>query len=291
MKILDGKKVAGVIKNTVRWWVQNIINETGSCDIKLVVIQVGNNSASHTYIRNKQKACDYVGINMVTHYFDDDVSQQTLIEFIQSLNEDDSVNGILVQMPLPKHLDADAIVNIIDPMKDVDGFTAVNAGRLARHYTHVDCLMPCTPCGIIELIEYYGINVAGKHCVVVGRSNIVGKPMAEMLLMHDATVTVCHSHTENLKDVCKSADILICAIGNPKFFTQEYVKDGAVVIDVGMNRDENGKLCGDVDFDNVKDVASAITPTPGGTGPLTVAILTHNCFSAYLMQHENRKNM
>lgn len=291
MKILDGKKVAGVIKNTVRWWVQDIINETGSCDIKLVVIQVGNNSASHTYIRNKQKACDYVGINMVTHYFDDDVSQQTLIEFIQRLNEDDSVNGILVQMPLPKHLDADAIVNDIDPMKDVDGFTAVNAGRLARHYISADYLMPCTPSGIIELIEYYGINVKGKRCVVVGRSNIVGKPMAEMLLMHDATVTVCHSHTENLKDVCKSADILICAIGNPKFFTQEYVKDGAVVIDVGMNRDENGRLCGDVDFDNVKDVASAITPTPGGTGPLTVAMLTYNCFSAYLMQHENRKNM
>lgn len=277
MQILDGKRVANDIKNVAKHLIDN-----NNCNIKLVVIQVGNDTASSVYIRNKQIACEYVGIMSTTHYFDEDVSQEELEGYIDSLNNDDSVTGILVQLPLPPHLDEWRVVNRIDPRKDVDGFTAVNAGKLARNHYDFSRIVPCTPYGIMLLLNDYHIDVKGKHCVVVGRSNIVGRPMAEMLLNRDATVTMCHSHTKNLAEICKSADILICAVGKPRFFTKDYIKDGAVVIDVGMHRVENGKLCGDVDFDDVKDMDIKITPVPGGVGPLTVATLMFNCISAYL---------
>lgn len=277
MQILDGKRVADDIKSVARHLIDN-----NNCNIKLVVIQVGNDTASSVYIRNKQIACDYVGIRSTTHYFDEDVSQEELEGYIDSLNNDDSVTGILVQLPLPSHLDEWRVVNRIDPKKDVDGFTAVNAGKLARNHYDFDRIIPCTPYGIMFLLNDYHIDVKGKHCVIVGRSNVVGRPMAEMLLNEDATVTVCHSHTKNLAEICKSADILICAVGKPRFFTKDYIKDGAVVIDVGMHRVENGKLCGDVDFDDVKDMDIKITPVPGGVGPLTVATLMFNCISTYL---------
>lgn len=284
MKIFNGKSVAYSIKNDVKQHVKDIA--TGYNDrIKLVVIQVGNNPASNTYIKNKEKACEYVGIISETYHFDEGVSQDEIIDVIRMLNDDESVNGILVQLPLPEYLNEDEIVNSIDRLKDVDGFTFINSGKLARNHTS-DIIMPCTPLGIMNLLKWYQVDVAGKNCVVVGRSNIVGRPVAEMLLNMDGTVTACHSHTKNLKDICKSADILICSIGKPKFFTKEYIKDGAVVIDVGMNRDENGKLCGDVDFDDVSDMDISITPVPGGVGQMTVATLMQNCLLAYKLQHE-----
>ena len=284
MKILNGKSVAYFVKNDVKQHVKDITTEYND-RIKLVVIQVGNNPASNTYIRNKEKACEYVGIISETYHFDEDVSQNEIIGIIKVLNDDESVTGVLVQLPLPKHLNADEIVNSIDPLKDVDGFTFINSGKLARSHAR-DVISPCTPFGIMNLLKWYHIDIAGKNCVVVGRSNIVGKPIAEMMLNADATVTVCHSHTENLTDICKSADILICSIGKPKFFTKEYIKDGAVVIDVGMNRDKNDKLCGDVDFDDVMDMDISITPVPGGVGQMTVATLMQNCLLAYQLQHE-----
>lgn len=285
MKILNGKFAAYFVKNDVKQHIKDIAIEYND-RIKLVVIQVGNNSASNTYIRNKEKACEYVGIISETYNFDENITQREIIDIVQMLNDDESVNGILVQLPLPKHLNADEIVNSIDPLKDVDGFTFINSGKLARSHMR-DVIAPCTPLGIMNLLKWYQIDIAGKNCVVIGRSNIVGRPIAEMLLNADATVTVCHSHTENLVDICKNADILICSIGKPKFFTKEYIKDGAVVIDVGMNRDENGKLCGDVDFDDVSDMNISITPVPGGVGQMTVATLMQNCVLAYQLQHEN----
>lgn len=284
MDILDGRIVANQIKDNARILVSRIESEYNDA-IKLVVIQVGNNPASCTYIRNKEKACDYVGIETETHRFDPNVSTDMLVDFIGNLNEDDSVNGILVQLPLPVHLNEQKIINAIDPDKDVDGFTFINAGKLARNYKKKMQLLPCTPMGIMNILSWYDIDVAGKNCVVVGRSNIVGRPMAELLLNSDATVTICNSHTLNLKDICKSADVLVCAIGKPKFFTEEYIKDGAIVIDVGMNRDDNGKLCGDVDFDSVSKLSGAITPVPGGVGQMTVAMLMDNCITAYCLQH------
>lgn len=282
MQILDGKFVAGMIKNETRWRVKDI-NDV----INLAVIQVGNNAASSIYIRNKQKACDYCGITSTTYYLGDDTTRDELVDLIDELNQDDTVTGILVQLPLPFGFDEWDILNKIDPKKDVDGFTISNVAKLARGSHEYNCIYPCTPLGIDYLLDYYNVDVKGKHCVVIGRSNIVGRPMAEMLLNNDATVTICHSKTENLAEVCKSADILICAIGKPKFFTKDYIKNGAVVIDVGMNRDENGKLCGDVDFNGVKDMDIAITPVPGGVGPLTVATLMANCITAYNLQHND----
>lgn len=283
MQILDGKMVAGEIKESAKHWI-DIINSSGG-SINLAVIQVGYNPASSTYIRNKQKACDYCGITSTTYYFGEDTTQDGLEAFVEELNEDDTVTGILVQLPLPKHLDEWSILNKIDPKKDVDGFTMPNVAKLARSNAQYDYIVPCTPHGIVSLLGYYGIDIEGKHCVIVGRSNIVGKPMADLLLSENATVTICHSHTKNLDEICKRADILVCATGKPKFFTKDDIKDGAVVIDVGMNRDENGKLCGDVDFDDVKDMDIMITPVPGGVGPLTVASLMYNCVQAYDLQH------
>jgi len=284
MDILDGRIVANQIKDNARILVSRIENEYDDV-VKLVVIQVGNDPASCTYIRNKEKACSYVGIETETRRFDSNISTDMLVDFIENLNEDDSVNGILVQLPLPVHLNEQKIINAIDHDKDVDGFTFINAGKLARNYKKKMQLLPCTPMGIMNILSWYDINVAGKNCVVVGRSNIVGRPMAELLLNSNATVTICNSYTSNLKDICKSADVLICAIGKPKFFTEEHIKDGAIIIDVGMNRDNNGKLCGDVDFNSVSKLSGAITPVPGGVGQMTVAMLMDNCITAYCLQH------
>lgn len=285
MKILDGKEVADGIKRDVRDAIKSLSLGDSKPRINLAVIQVGDNDASDVYIRNKQKACNHVGICMVTHYLDKNVSQEELVRVIHSLNDNPSVTGILVQMPLPEHIDENAAVNEIDPKKDVDGFTFVNSGKLARNCEY---MIPCTPYGIIKILENYDVSLTGKRCVVVGRSNIVGRPMAEMLLNRGATVTVCHSKTVDLDAICREADILICAIGKPKFFNKNYINpNGSIVIDVGMNRDEGGKICGDVDFDDVKDMNGMITPVPGGTGPMTVAMLVMNCLTAYMIQHND----
>lgn len=280
MNILNGKIAAEDLKIAVQDSIQ-YHNDA----IKLAIIQVGNDDASYTYIRNKKKACEYVGICMETYHFDKDVNTQIIVDLIKDLNNNDSITGILVQLPLPQHMDEEKIINAIDPLKDVDGFTFINSGKLARNYRDIH-LEPCTPKGIMTLLEYNQLDVTGSNCVVVGRSNIVGRPMVELLTKANATVTLCHSYTRNLKEICKQADVLVCAIGIPKFFTAEYIKDGAIVIDVGMNRDENGKLCGDVDFENVVKMPNgAITPVPGGVGPMTVATLMDNCVIAYKLQH------
>ena len=280
MLLLDGKIVSQNMKDNLK----SFINENNMRP-ELAVIQVGRNPASSTYVKNKQKACAYVGINSQVYSLGEDVEQDYVIELIQSLNQCKYTNGILVQLPLPKHLDEKKILSCIDPTKDVDGFHAVNIGKF--NLGDDDAFMPCTPLGICEILKFYNIDVSGKECVVVGRSDIVGKPMANVLLQMDGTVTICHSKTKNLKDVCKRADIIICAIGKPKFINSEYIKDGAVVIDVGINRDENGKLCGDVDFDDVKNIVSRITPVPGGVGQTTVSSLMSNVVKAAHRQEEN----
>lgn len=290
MQLLDGKVVANKVKDELKEAIKKTkdLNKTASLFLggdmsplivpELAVIQVGDNQASSTYVKSKQKACEYVGIRSTVYNLDEDVNDDYVINLIKSLNHNKNVDGILVQLPLPKHLDENKILLHIDPSKDVDGFHESNVGKF--NLGNKDAFIPCTPLGIQYILKYYNIDVAGKECVVVGRSNIVGKPMANLLLQMDGTVTVAHSKTSNLKEVCKRADILICAIGKPKFFDKDYIKDGAVVIDVGINRDENGKLCGDVDFDDVKDIVSAITPVPGGCGPMTVAMLMYNVIAA-----------
>ena len=290
MILLDGKVIANKIKDELKETIQKtkdsnkFVELMFGCDLsyttvpELAVIQIGNNQASSTYVKNKQKACEYVGIRSMVYNLDENVNDDYVINLIESLNNNNNVDGILVQLPLPSHLNEEKILIHIDPSKDVDGFHESNVGRF--NLGNKNAFVPCTPLGIEQILKNYNIDVAGKECVVVGRSNIVGKPMANMLLKMDGTVTVAHSKTENLKEVCKRADILICAIGKPKFFNKDYIKDGAVVIDVGINRDENGKLCGDVDFDDVKDIVSAITPVPGGCGPMTVAMLMYNVFAA-----------
>lgn len=277
MQLLDGKVVAKSVKDNLK----NFIKEKNITP-KLAVIQVGNNPASSTYIRNKERACEDVGIYSKTYHFNDGADEKVLLDFIEDLNCDPDINSILVQLPLPKHIDTKKVLEKIVPEKDVDGFHAINVGKF--NLGNKDAFMPCTPLGICKILEYYGIDIAGKECVVVGRSDIVGKPMANALLQIDGTVTICHSKTKNLKEVCKRADVLICAIGKPKFFNKDYIKDGAVVIDVGINRDENGKLCGDVDFDDVKDIVSAITPVPGGVGQTTVSSLMSNVVQAAIKQ-------
>ena len=281
MMLLDGKIVADKFKDVAK----NEIKQRGLVNkIRLDVIQIGNDMASNTYIKNKRQACEYVGINMVVHNLDSDVEQEYIEALIQHLSVNNSVNGILLQLPIPEHLDEEYLISCINPYKDVDGFTAYNQGLLARGYDLG--LFPCTPLGIIGILSSYDVDIEGKNCVVVGRSNDVGMPMAMMLTHNNGTVTVCHSHTKNLKDICQSADILVCTIGKPKFFTRDYMKTGAVVIDVGINRDESNKLCGDVDFDDVKDIVGAITPVPGGVGQMTVAALIHNCLTAWDIQND-----
>ena len=271
-KIIDGKQISLDIKNELKEKVAKY-KEQG-IEITLAVVKVGNDPASAVYVRNKEKACEYVGINSKTLAGPEETTEEELLNVVKKLNEDKNVNGILVQLPLPKHIDESKVLLTIDSTKDVDGFHPVNVGKMV---IGEDTFLPCTPAGIIEMIKRTDIDIEGKECVVIGRSNIVGKPMAMLMLKENATVTIAHSRTKDLKEVTKRADIIVAAIGKAKFVTADYVKEGAVVIDVGMDRDENGKLCGDVDFESVSKVASAITPVPGGVGPMTVTMLLVNC--------------
>lgn len=271
-KIIDGKAISLAIKDELKEKVAEYKNK--GIDITLAVVKVGNDPASAVYVRNKEKACEYVGINSRTLALPEKTTQEELLNIVRELNEDDTVNGILVQLPLPKHIDESEILLAINSTKDVDGFHPVNVGKMV---IGEDTFLPCTPAGIIEMLKRSDIDIEGKECVVIGRSNIVGKPMSLLMLKENATVTIAHSRTKNLKEVTKRADILVAAIGKPKFVTADYVKEGAVVIDVGMDRDENGKLCGDVDFESVEPKVSAITPVPGGVGPMTVTMLLVNC--------------
>lgn len=281
MQLLNGKMAANIVKAGIKEYLFDcVIRPT------LVVIQVGNDSASNTYIKNKVSACEYTGINSKVLHVEESVSEDYLISMIHELNDNPEVHGILVQLPLPKNFNVDKILSSISPYKDVDGFHYENVGRVV---VGNERFVSCTPLGIMKLLQYYNIPIAGKECIVVGRSNIVGKPIALELLHANGTVTIAHSKTVNLKEVCKRADILVCAIGKPKFFNRDYVKDGAVVIDVGINRDEFGKLCGDVDFEDVKDIVSAISPVPNGVGAMTVAMLMYNCVEAMKIQSKRAK--
>ena len=271
-KIIDGKQISLDIKNELKEKVAKY-KEQG-IEITRAVVKVGNDPASAVYVRNKEKACEYVGINSKTLALPEETTEEELLNVVKELNEDKNVNGILVQLPLPKHIDESKVLLTIDSTKDVAGFHPVNVGKMV---IGEDTFLPCTPAGIIEMIKRTDIDIEGKECVVIGRSNIVGKPMAMLMLKENATVTIAHSRTKDLKEVTKRADIIVAAIGKAKFVTADYVKEGAVVIDVGMDRDENGKLCGDVDFESVSKVASAITPVPGGVGPMTVTMLLVNC--------------
>ncbi len=278
-KILDGKAVAQKIKDELKKEVEEL-KQGGICP-KLAVIMVGNDSSSKIYVRNKSIACKEVGIEYEEYLLDENTTMNELLELINKLNKDDSVNGILLQSPIPKGLDINKAFKTIDPKKDVDGFNPCNVGKLCLGQ---DTLISCTPYGIIKLLEEYGIEIEGKDAVVVGRSNIVGKPMMQCLLNKNATVTICHSKTIKLERVTKKADILVVAIGKPNFITKDMVKEGAVVIDVGINRKEDGKLCGDVDYEEVSKVASYITPVPGGVGPMTIAMLMNNIVKATKMK-------
>ncbi len=277
--IIDGKKISGEIKSELADQVK-ALKEKG-VNICLCVIQVGDDPASSVYVRNKKKGCELIGIESVSYELPESTTQEELLDLIGRLNEDDKINGILVQLPLPSHIDENAVIEKISPLKDVDGFHPVSVGNLCIGRPG---FVSCTPAGIIELLKRSDIEIQGKECVVLGRSNIVGKPMSILMLRQNATVTIAHSKTADLKDVCKRADILIVAIGKSKFVNSEYVKDGAVIIDVGINRDENGKLCGDVDYDDVFDKCSYITPVPGGVGPMTIAMLLKNCVESATLQ-------
>ena len=278
--ILDGKAVSAKVKEEVKEEVEALKKQGVS--VGLAVIIVGNNPASRTYVNNKKKACEAAGILSEEYALPEETTQEELLALVEELNHKDSINGILCQLPLPKQLDEEAVIAAISEKKDVDAFSAVNVGHIMiGDYS----FLPCTPAGIMEILRRYNIDVAGKECVVIGRSNIVGKPMAMLLLHQNGTVTICHSKTKNLKDVTSRADILVAAVGIPHFVTADMVKDGAVVIDVGMDRDENGKLCGDVDFAAVEPKASYITPVPGGVGPMTIATLLKNTVTAAKQQN------
>lgn len=274
-QIIDGKVISTQIKDELKEKVA-AYKEKG-IEICLAVIQVGNDPASSVYVGNKKKACEYIGINSLAYELPEETTQEELLALIEKLNADSKVNGILVQLPLPKHIDEDLVIKKIAPEKDVDGFHPQSVGALSIGQKG---FVSCTPAGVIQLLKRSNIDIAGKECVIVGRSNIVGKPMALLLLRENGTVTICHSKTKDLKEVTKRADILVVAIGKPKFITEEYVKEGAVVIDVGIHRLEGKKLCGDVDYDNVAPHCSAITPVPGGVGPMTIAMLMNNCVSS-----------
>ncbi len=273
--IIDGKKISSEIKDELKTTVSQWKEEGRS--VCLAVIQVGDDPASSVYVGNKKKACAYIGIDSRSYELPEETSQEELLELIRKLNQDDTVDGILVQLPIPDHMNEKEVIHAISPEKDVDGFHPQSVGALS---IGEEGFVSCTPAGIIQLLKRSGIEIEGKECVVVGRSNIVGKPMAMLLLRENGTVTVCHSRTRNLPEVCRRADILVAAIGKPRFFDDTYVKDGAVVIDVGIHRGADKKLCGDVDFDKVVDKVSAITPVPGGVGPMTIAMLMHNCVEA-----------
>lgn len=278
-KILDGRAVSAAVKDSIKAEV-GALKEKG-VEVSLAVVLVGNDPASKIYVANKKKACEATGIRSLEYILDESTGEEELVALIKKLNADKSVNGILCQLPLPKGLDEKKIINTISPEKDVDAFHPVNVGKIM--IGDFD-FVPCTPAGIMEILKFYNISPEGKSCTVIGRSNIVGKPMAMLMLHKNATVTVCHSKTENLKEICKSSDILISAVGKAGFVTVDMVKDGAVVIDVGMNR-ENGKLCGDVAFDDIKEKTSYITPVPGGVGPMTIAMLLKNTVTAAKKQN------
>ena len=273
--LIDGKKISTEIKDELKVTVEELKKQ--GVETCLAVIQVGDDPASSIYVRNKKRACAYVGIESLSYELPEETTEEELVKLVKELNENDNVHGILVQLPLPKHINADTIIRTISPDKDVDGFHPESVGRLCIGEPG---FVSCTPAGIIQLLKRSGIEIEGKECVVVGRSNIVGKPMSILLLRENGTVTVTHSRTKDLKEVTGRADILVVAIGKPKFITADYVKEGAVVIDVGMHRNEENKLCGDVDFDDIKDKVSAITPVPGGVGPMTIAMLMYNCVEA-----------
>lgn len=274
-RIIDGKTISGQIKDELK---EKAAKEReAGVNITLAVIQVGDDPASSVYVRNKKKSCEYIGIGSEAYELPRETTQEELLKLIDELNQKEEINGILVQLPLPSHIDEDTVIKAIDPKKDVDGFHPQSVGALCIGQPG---FVSCTPAGIIQLLKRSGITIEGKECVVLGRSNIVGKPMAILLLRENATVTIAHSRTQNLKEVTKRADILIVAIGKPRMITADYIKEGAVVIDVGINRDENGKLCGDVDFESAATVCSAITPVPGGVGPMTIAMLLNNCMES-----------
>lgn len=279
--IIDGKKISAEIKEELREQVA-LLKEQG-VEINLAVIQVGNDPASSVYVGNKKKACAFIGIGSIAYELPEETTEKELLALIAELNERKDVNGILVQLPLPGHINERKVTEAISPRKDVDGFHPMNVGALCIGQ---DGFVSCTPAGIIELLKRSGIEIAGKECVVVGRSNIVGKPMALLLLRENGTVTITHSRTKDLKTVTSRADILVAAVGKPKMITADFVKEGAVVIDVGIHRNENNKLCGDVDYETVEPKCSAITPVPGGVGPMTIAMLMKNCVESVHLQND-----
>ncbi|MBE5836368.1 bifunctional methylenetetrahydrofolate dehydrogenase/methenyltetrahydrofolate cyclohydrolase FolD [Butyrivibrio sp.] len=284
-QIIDGKLISGQIKDELREKTA-LLKEKG-IEVTLAVILVGEDPASQVYVRNKKKACEYIGFRSLSYELPTETTQDELLKLIDELNGRKDVDGILVQMPLPKHIDEKTVINAISPSKDVDGFHPMNVGALCIGEKG---FVSCTPAGVIQLLKRGcdgKIDIAGKECVIVGRSNIVGKPMSLLMLRENATVTIAHSRTKNLEEVCKRADILIAAVGKAGMITKDHVKRGAVVIDVGINRGEDGKLCGDVKFDEVSEIASAITPVPGGVGPMTIAMLMNNCYEAALMHMES----
>lgn len=276
-QLIDGKRISAEIKEELKVKVAELKSKgvTGA----LAVVQVGNDPASSVYVKNKKKACEYIGLSSMSYELPEETTQEELLKLIDQLNQDEKVNGILVQLPVPKHIDEDTIIKAISPKKDVDGFHPMSVGALTIGQKG---FVSCTPAGIIQLLKRSNVEMTGKNCVIVGRSNIVGKPMALLMLRENATVTIAHSKTNDLKSVCKSADILIVAIGKKEFIDASYVKEGAVIIDVGIHRDENNKLHGDVKFDEVEPLCSAITPVPGGVGPMTIAMLMNNCVEAML---------
>lgn len=278
-KIIDGKAVAAQIKEEVKAGVEELAKQGVS--VTLAVVQVGEDPASCVYVRNKKRTCEQMGIRSLSYELEEKTTEAELLSLVKELNEREDVDGILVQLPLPAHISEKKVIEAIDPKKDVDGFHPLNAGALA---TGERGFLPGTPSGVIQLLKRSGIDIDGKECVVIGRSNIVGKPMAQLLLAENGTVTVAHSHTRNLPEVARRADILVVAVGKRQMITKEYVKPGAVVIDVGIHRDENNKLCGDVDFDDVFESAGAITPVPGGVGPMTIAMLMYNCLESKRMR-------
>ncbi len=283
VNIINGKDVSNNLRNNLKDKISQL-KSINNIHPSLAVIIVGDDPASKIYVNNKKKACEEIGIKSHEFVLPSDISEYKLLQLIEELNCRDDVNGILVQLPLPSHLNEKAIIEHINPIKDVDAFHEINVGKIMTGNFE---FLPCTPAGIMQLLDDYNIDIAGKHCVIIGRSNIVGKPMAMLMLHRDATVTICHSKTQNLSEICKTADILIAAVGQANFVTADMVKNGAVVIDVGINRNEAGKLCGDVDFERVKDIASYITPVPGGVGPMTIAILMKNTVTAAILQSKN----
>lgn len=280
MALISGKEVSQKVKDEIKSQTK-LLKDKGIL-VKLAVIIVGDDPASHIYVKNKKKACEYVGFESLEYALDENTSEEELLELIDKLNKDKTVNGILCQLPLPKHIDEKKIIDSISPLKDVDAFHPVNVGKIMIGDYE---FLPCTPAGIMRLIESTSYDVSGKDCVIIGRSNIVGKPMAMLMLHKNATVTICHSRTKNIEEKIKKADIVIAAVGIPKFVKGDMVKDGALVIDVGINRMSDGKLCGDVDFDEISKKASFITPVPGGVGPMTISMLMQNTLKAAKLQN------